>query len=215
MFRKNKDGSPDFEAGTTNPGDTDQGGAPPLKPFSKKGSHNPARPPATGAQRTEIPRRVMDIPGPNRRPDRPRPVEAESKTLIVGREIRLSGQITSCDRLVVEGHVEVSLSDARLIEVAPTGYFKGSAQADEADISGCFDGELVANERLTVRSTGRISGSIRYGRIIIESGGEITGDMQALGQRAEETSPAAEPTTSGPDEAAAADYHTAVPADAE
>ena len=210
MFRRSKDDGPDMEAGGLGPADSDQTGAPPLKPFSKKGSHTPARPTASAPQRPEVPRRVTDIPGPTRRLDRPRPVEAESKTLIVGREIRLSGQITSCDRLVVEGHVEVSLSDARLIEVAPSGYFKGSAQADEADISGSFEGELVANERLTVRSTGRISGSIRYGRIVIESGGEITGDMQTLGQRAEAAAPAADPGT-----AAAPEDYAPVPADAE
>ena len=92
----------------------------------------------------------------------------------------MNGEITSCDKLVVEGEVEASLSDAGVIEVAPTGVFKGNAQVDEADISGRFEGELVARDRLIVRAGGRISGSIRYGRIVIESGGEISGDMQTL-----------------------------------
>ena len=112
--------------------------------------------------------------------ERPRPGDAESKKLIVGREIRLSGEITSCDKLVVKGQVEASLSDARVIEVAPTGYFKGDAQVDEADISGRYEGELTAKDKLIVRSSGRVSGSIRYGRIVIESGGEISGDMRSL-----------------------------------
>jgi cytoskeletal protein CcmA (bactofilin family) len=124
---------------------------------------------------------------------RPRPGVAESKKLVVGREIRLSGEITACDKLVVEGQVEASLSDARVIEVAPTGYFKGDAQVNEADISGRYEGELIAKDKLIVRSSGRISGSIRYGRIVIESGGEISGDMRALSQdEAEEAEPVSE-----------------------
>ena len=43
-----------------------------------------------------------------------------------------------------------------------------------------FDGELIANETLIVRAGGHINGKIRYGRIVIESGGEVVGDMEAL-----------------------------------
>jgi len=109
--------------------------------------------------------------------------------LIVGRDITLSGEISACDRLVVEGQVEASLPSARIIEVAPTGFFKGSADVEEADISGRYEGELIARDRLIVRAGGRIRGTIRYGRIVIESGGQISGDMQTL----EGTEPAKNP----------------------
>jgi len=62
----------------------------------------------------------------------------------------------------------------------PSGYFKGSAEVDEADINGHYEGDLIARERLIVRAGGHIKGKVRYGRIVIESGGEISGDMQAL-----------------------------------
>jgi len=38
----------------------------------------------------------------------------------------------------------------------------------------------VARDKLIVRASGKVSGSIRYGRIVIESGGQISGDMKAL-----------------------------------
>ncbi len=169
--------------------------APPLKPFSKKGSHTPGKPPGQAAFRAEIPRRVVEIPGSPRRIERGRPVGAENKKLIVGQDIRLSGEITSCDRLVVEGRVEASLTNARVIEVAPNGFFKGDAQVEEADISGRYEGKLIAYDKLTIRSSGRVSGSICYGIIIIESGGEISGDMHALSEeeQAESREPAETP----------------------
>ncbi len=181
MFRKNKDTSQENGKKSNGP---DAGGnisAPPLKPFSKKGSHIPSKPPGKAASfRPEVPRRAADIPNMPRRMDRSRSGDAESRKLIVGREIRLSGEITACDKLVVEGEVEVSLSDARVIEISPSGYFKGSADVEEAYISGRYEGELTARDRLTVKAGGRISGTIRYGRIVIESGGEISGDTRAL-----------------------------------
>lgn len=106
------------------------------------------------------------------------------KKLTVGPEIVLSGQITSCDRLVVEGRVEASLSDSRAIEIAESGFFKGTAEIDHAVIGGRFDGTLTVRERLTIRSTGRVQGKIRYGQIEIEPGGELSGEVQVAGRGA-------------------------------
>ncbi len=179
MFRRDKDdGDDNKEPGDD--GDKDIGTLP-LKPFSTRGSHGPAKPAVQpGTARAHVPRQVSEIPGGPRRTDRNRPGQSEGNKLTVGRDIRLKGEITACDKLVVEGRVEASLTDARVIEVAPTGHYKGDAQVDEADISGRFEGQLIARDKLTVRTEGRISGSIRYGRIIIESGGEVSGDMQTL-----------------------------------
>lgn len=166
---------------STEADDKDPGAAPPLKPFSRKGSHAPAKPPAATSFQPEIPRRIPDIPSPSsRRLDRPMGDQGDSRRLVVGREISLKGEITSCDKLVVEGVVEVSLSGARAIEVSPSGHFTGNADVAEADISGRFEGELIARERLIVRAGGHVKGTVRYGRIVIESGGEVTGDMQTL-----------------------------------
>jgi len=188
MFGKKKDEDPakapeksDALPVRMEAGDEDAGTAPPLKPFSKKGSHAPAKPPSSSAHMPDLQRRGPDLPSaPARRIDRPRANEIESRRLIVGRDIQLNGEITSCDKLIVEGHVEVTLPGARVLEISPSGYFKGSAEVDEADISGRYEGDLTARERLIVRSGGRIHGKVRYGRIVIESGGEIAGDMQTL-----------------------------------
>ncbi len=167
----------------------DAGAAPPLKPFSKKGSHAPAKPPSSSSHIPDIQRRGPDLPSaPARRIDRPRTTDVESRRLIVGRDIQLNGEITACDKLIVEGHVEVTLPGARVLEISPSGFFKGAAEVDEADISGRYEGDLIARERLIVRSGGRIHGTVRYGRIVIESGGEISGDMQTLEPPAKEDS---------------------------
>ena len=105
----------------------------------------------------------------------------DAKKLIVGREIRLSGEITACDKLVVEGRVEANLTDSHAIEIAPTGYFKGDAEVDEAVISGEFSGTLRVRGRLLVRATGKISGEVRYGELEVEAGGRIVGQIDEVG----------------------------------
>src|SRR6266853_1798050 len=105
--------------------------------------------------------------------------ESVSK-LIVGPDIKLKGaEITDCDTLVVEGRVEASM-DSRAIQIAEHGVFVGKAGIDVAEIRGRFEGELTARKQLVIRATGRVSGKVRYGKVAIEEGGEISGDIAAL-----------------------------------
>jgi cytoskeletal protein CcmA (bactofilin family) len=109
----------------------------------------------------------------------PRRNDTEVRKLTVGREITLSGEITSCDKLIIEGSVEANLNNCRDVEIAESGLFKGSASIEEAEIHGRFEGNLVVRKRLLIKASGRVSGTIRYGHIEIECGGQISGDVQA------------------------------------
>lgn len=111
--------------------------------------------------------------------ERTRPSE-ENKKLIVGRDITLNGEIHTCDYLVVEGRVEAQIKECKVIEIMPSGEFKGSANVEQAEINGKFDGEITVNRRLIVRAKGRLSGKIRYRELEVERGAIIEGDIQAL-----------------------------------
>lgn len=98
--------------------------------------------------------------------------------LIVGPNIKLKGvEITDCDTLVVEGFVEATM-DSRVIQISKDGSFKGSAGIDIAEIHGTFDGELTVRQKLVIYATGKVSGKIRYGNVVIEEGGQLMGDVQ-------------------------------------
>ena len=160
----------------------DLGAPAPVKPLSRKGANGSSKPIASTKPNVRQPSRSLpDIPTPSsHRMDRPRTNELDPNCLVIGRGICLKGEITSCEKLIVEGVVDLTLPSAHSIEISPSGHFTGTAEVAEAEISGQFEGELVALERLIVRATGHIKGKIRYGRIVIESGGEVVGDMQAL-----------------------------------
>jgi cytoskeletal protein CcmA (bactofilin family) len=104
----------------------------------------------------------------------------ETKRLIVGRGISLDGKISFCDRLVIDGKVEAELEECHTVEVTENGTFKGAAEITGAEISGHYDGSLTVRENLLIRGTGRVSGTVRYGRLHIEDGGEINGDVKSI-----------------------------------
>ena len=103
------------------------------------------------------------------------------KRLIVGHGISLSGEITACDRLVVDGSVQVTLNQTRAIEITESGRFtNGKAEVEEAEISGVYEGDLTVRNRLLIRSTGQVKGTVRYGEIEVERGGRISGSISML-----------------------------------
>lgn len=138
----------------------------------------------------ESPQPESDLPESNPLNTAPKPAAANSATssdptankrLIVGQGIRLSGEINSCDRLVVEGEVEVTLNDTLALEITSSGRFTGGCEVEEADISGIYEGDLTVRNTLFVRGTGRITGTIRYGTLELERGGQIAGNISVLG----------------------------------
>jgi cytoskeletal protein CcmA (bactofilin family) len=133
----------------------------------------------------ELPRRGNDLPtapAPTAPAHRPAAAaDAGGKRLIVGQGISLSGEITACDRLVVEGSVQVTLNETRAIEIAESGRFtEGKAEVEDAEISGVYEGELTVRNRLLIRATGRVRGAVRYGELEIERGGRLSGSISML-----------------------------------
>lgn len=104
------------------------------------------------------------------------PPEGGSK-LTVGPNIKLKGvEITDCDTLVVEGIVEATM-DSRVMQISEHGAFKGSAEIDIAEIHGEFNGTLTVRQKLLIFSTGKVTGKIRYGKLVIEEGGQLAGEI--------------------------------------
>ena len=106
------------------------------------------------------------------------PAESSGSKLTVGPNIKLRGvEITDCDTLVVEGTVEATM-DSRVIQIAQQGAFRGSADIDIAEIHGEFNGTLNVREKLVIFSTGKVTGKIRYGKLVVEEGGQLSGEIE-------------------------------------
>ncbi|RZL92002.1 MAG: polymer-forming cytoskeletal protein [Variovorax sp.] len=104
-------------------------------------------------------------------------VKEGGSKLTVGPNIKLKGvEITDCDTLIVEGLVEATM-DSRVMQIAEQGAFKGSAEIDIAEIRGVFDGNLTVREKLVIHATGKVTGKIRYSKIVIEEGGQLSGEI--------------------------------------
>ncbi len=147
----------------------------PTGPTPPAGTAIPPRPPQMGGQ--------MGSPQPGGAPTMPtpRPQAPDRRTLVVGRGISLQGTVADAERLVVEGTVESQMIQATELSISQSGVFKGEVQVEDAEVAGTFDGTLTARGQLVIRGTGRVIGTARCRRLMVEDGGQITGKMEMLG----------------------------------
>lgn len=105
--------------------------------------------------------------------------DSTGSKLTVGPNIKLKGvEITDCDTLVVEGTVEATM-DSRVIQISEHGAFRGSAEIDIAEIHGEFNGTLTVRQKLVIYSSGKVNGKIRYGKLVVEEGGQLAGEIES------------------------------------
>ncbi len=156
----------------------------------------PAAAPAPTARPAEPAPRANPPAAPAPQPAASAPVakaaaaEPAESRLFVGVNIKLKGvEVSDCDALVIEGHVEATVH-SKALEIARPGTLHGTADIDVAEIHGEFEGELTARTRLVVHGTGRVAGTIRYGKLVVAEGGEITGDLRRLDGSAPADAPA-------------------------
>ena len=113
-------------------------------------------------------------------PSAPARSDESGSKLIVGPNIKLKGvEIEDCDTLVVEGRIEATMV-SRAIQIAEHGAFNGKVDVDVAEIRGDFRGEMTARKKLVIHASGRVSGKIRYGKMLVQEGGEMSGDIASL-----------------------------------
>src|SRR6185295_1384405 len=87
--------------------------------------------------------------------------------LFIGVNIKLKGvEISDCDVLVIEGHVEATVH-SKAMQIDKPGTLKGTALIDVAEVHGDFSGKLIVAE-----------------------GGELSGDVKRIDEAEEQPVPA-------------------------
>ncbi len=97
---------------------------------------------------------------------------------LIGKNINITGDISGTEDLVLEGRItgKIQLHECRLT-IGEDGYAHSHIMAREVVISGRVDGQIVAGERVELRSTAVVTGDIVSPRLIIQQDAVIKGSV--------------------------------------
>jgi cytoskeletal protein CcmA (bactofilin family) len=94
--------------------------------------------------------------------------------------IHFSGPVRGNDDLIVRGHIEGTISIGEgLLVVTTEGRVEADVTARVIVIEGQVEGKLEATEQIIVRPSGRVRGSIRAPRIVLDSGCNFNGSIDS------------------------------------
>jgi cytoskeletal protein CcmA (bactofilin family) len=114
-------------------------------------------------------------------------------TIFIGAGVEFKGEMTVPGSASVDGKFEGVLKAKNLI-VGQTGHVSGQISAETAEIRGAVGDHLTVQSKLILRSSGSISGTISYAKIMVEEGGELAGTIEVISSPLPRTEPAsAEP----------------------
>lgn len=101
------------------------------------------------------------------------------KTVFIGQSIHIKGELTGNEDLTIEGKVEgnIELKDHNLI-IGANGSIKAELFAKNITIMGEVNGNVYAEERVEVTTSGKLNGNIIAPRVVIEDGARFKGSVE-------------------------------------
>ncbi|MBV9550511.1 MAG: polymer-forming cytoskeletal protein [Alphaproteobacteria bacterium] len=103
--------------------------------------------------------------------------------LFIGAGVELKGDVEVPGAASVDGKFEGTLKAKTLI-VGQTGHVSGQISVETAEIRGMVEDHLTVRNRLVLRSSGSIAGTIAYSKIMVEEGGSISGSIEMMARGA-------------------------------
>jgi cytoskeletal protein CcmA (bactofilin family) len=104
---------------------------------------------------------------------------SSSGSAIISHGIRIKGEVTGSEDLILDGHFEgkLNLTNGKLT-VGPNGEIKADLYAREIIVLGKVDGKIVGRERIQLGSTGNVAGDLQTERLAIEDGAILRGKIE-------------------------------------
>ena len=153
------------------------------------GSKAPTRPEEDSARPTETPRSAA-APAPAGR------TAPEVKTAVIGPNIRIQGELSGDEDLVVEGRVEGKISVSKGLRIGPQAQVNATVKAHHVVIAGRVVGDVQATDKVEILPSGILEGNIRAPKIAIAEGAQFKGSVDMSGAK---NAPAQAPPAAAPD----------------
>ncbi len=90
-----------------------------------------------------------------------------------GQSTRIKGDIVSQEDFRIDGIFEGNFETSGKLVVGSTGKLTGTVKAGQAEIMGEVSGDLIVEELLSIKSSAKIEGNVKTGKLAVEQGAEF------------------------------------------
>jgi cytoskeletal protein CcmA (bactofilin family) len=102
--------------------------------------------------------------------------ESKNGDTVIGNDAYFQGTLTAKGSLRVDGRVDGSIVDAKMVTVGKSGKVKGDISCEVCYVSGEVNGNITALDHIEVLSGARVDGDLRSPKIMLEEGAIFNGN---------------------------------------
>ncbi|MBN2385162.1 polymer-forming cytoskeletal protein [bacterium] len=99
---------------------------------------------------------------------------------MIGKDIKIKGEIKAEEDIVIEGHVEGNVTSTKEIVVGEHGRVQAAIEADSVIIKGQLTGNVKARTVFQLVATGKMNGDITSPKVNIAEGARFQGKIDMI-----------------------------------
>jgi len=102
--------------------------------------------------------------------------DATNPDTVFGKEAYFQGTLTAKGSLKIDGRIDGSIVDAKMVTLGKTGKIRGDISCETCSVGGEVKGNILALTSIEVLSGARVEGDLRAPRIMLEEGAFFNGN---------------------------------------
>lgn len=104
----------------------------------------------------------------------------------IGPSLEINGELTVSESLIIEGHVKGTVtSKERRLTIGKQGRMEGELHAEDIEVRGKVDGEIYGYDRVRLRATSVVDGTLHCKKVVVDEGAELNGTVEMKVDRKE------------------------------
>ncbi|MFO8001879.1 MAG: polymer-forming cytoskeletal protein [Marinilabilia sp.] len=115
---------------------------------------------------------------------------------MIGQGTRIVGDIETNGDIRIDGNIEGNVNSKGKVVIGSNGLVKGEVICSNADVAGTLEGKLNVSELLSLKTSSKVNGDLKTGKLNIEPGAIFTGNCTMGDQKNKQQQP---PLTAQPE----------------
>ena len=118
---------------------------------------------------------------------------ARGENSVIGKNIKIVGEISGSSDLLVDGRVEGKIRISKLLTIGPTGDVVAEIHGENVIVTGRVNGNVSADQKVILKPTAAVTGNITCHSFIVNEGASFEGNihMKQAEKKIEPNGPAA------------------------
>ncbi len=111
-------------------------------------------------------------------PIAPKPARSATGHATIGKSIQIEGTLTGSEDLSIDGRIQGRIKlTGHALTIGPNGKIEAGLRAKVVIIQGQVKGNITADDRIQITSSGTVEGDLKAPRVALEDGARFAGSV--------------------------------------